>query len=203
MAHNNNIPHPEMVAKSEEVRQGFTTEVRDYLVSLLLTPESYDVLHERFEKSVTGFYKGDPEKVKECEEARRDLEQAISVIQGVRKALSVVDPSVYEKPEDSHQKSSTAGAALAAAKDLRIFYDKGGQPYCSFTKLPGSKGHEIWFCTGEPGVEANWSLLMWSTTCQKMYLKGLNRTRTNYLKLRCKRGNEVGPWSNMIILPPV
>ncbi|WP_129128221.1 hypothetical protein [Geomonas oryzae] len=199
----NNVPHPEMVAMSEEVRQAYTPQVRDYLVSLFPTSESYDVLHNRFERSITGFYKGDPEKVKECEEARRELELAMSVIMAIRKAVSVIDPTVYEKPEGPHQKSSTAGSALAAAKDLRILYDRNGQPYCSFTKMPGSKGHEIWFCTGEPGVEANWSLLMWSTTCQKMYLRGLNRTLTNYLKLRCKRGNELGPWSNMVILPPV
>ncbi len=199
----NNIPHPEMVAKSEEVRQVMTPEWYSRLISLIPDPSRYDQLHNRFEGSVTESFKGDPQKVKECEEARRELNVALSVIMGVSKAVSILDPTVNEKLGSTHQKSSPAGAPLAAAKDLRIFYDKNGQPYCSFTKQPGSKGHEIWFCTGEPGVEANWSLLVWSTTCQKMYLKGLNRTLTNYLKLRCKRGNEVGPWSNMVILPPV
>ena len=199
----NNIPHPEMVAKSEEVRQAYTPEARDYLVSLFPTSESYDVMHDRYEKAITGFYKGDPAMVKECEEARRDLEQAMAIIQGVRKAVSVADPRVYVAPGGPHSKSSTAAAVVAAAKDLRLLFDKNGQPYCSLTRLPGAKGYEIWFCVGEPGVETNWSMLTWSTSCQKMYLTGLNRTVTNYLKLRGKKGHEVGPWSNMVILQPV
>ncbi len=199
----NNIPHPEMVAKSEEVRQVMTPEWYARLISLIPDPDRYLQIHNRFEGSVTESFKGDPQKVKECEEARHELNVALSVIMGVSKAVSILDPTVNEKLGGTHQKSSPAGAPLAAAKDLRIFFDKDGQPYCSLSKLIGSKGYDVWFCQGEPGIESNWKWLTWSTLCKKIYLQGLNRTLPNYLKVRGKRGNEIGPWSNMVILPPV
>ncbi len=199
----NNLPHPEMITRSEEFRQVLTPDLFAYLLSLIPTPEKYAAMHERFEGSVTGFLKGDPEMVKQCEEARVELNKAMSIVQGIGKAVSVVDPTVQEKLGIVHQKAPSSSAALTAAKDLRLFFDKNGQPYCSVTKLAGAKGYDLWFCEGEPSVESNWKLLTWSSSCQGIYLTGLNRTTTNYLKLRGKRGNEVGPWSNMVILPPV
>lgn len=199
----NSLPHPEMITKSEEMRRILTRDFYAYMLSLVPSPEKYGEIHERFEGSVTGYLKGDPEMVKQCEEARVELNKAMSIVQGICKAVSVVDPTVQEKLGIVHQKASSPSAALAAAKDLRLFFDKNGQPYCSVTKLPGAKGYDLWFCEGEPSVESNWKLLTWSSSCQGIYLSGLNRTRTNYLKLRGKRGNEVGPWSNMVILPPV
>ncbi|WP_224982422.1 hypothetical protein [Geomonas agri] len=198
-----NLPHPEMLAKSEEMRQIWTPELYAYLLSLLVTPEKYGELHNRFENSVTGFLKGDPEKVKECEEARGNLDKAMSIVQGLGKAVSPIDPTVQHKFGVPPPKAPSAAAELTAAKDLRLFFDKSGQPYCSVSKLAGAKGYDLWFCEGEPSVDSNWKLLTWSSSCQGIYLNGLNRTKTNYLKLRGKRGNEVGPWSNMVILPPV
>lgn len=198
----NNLPHPEMITRSEEFRQVLTPELFAYLLSLIPTPAKYGEMHERFEGSVTGFLKGDPEMVKQCEEARIELNKAMSVVQGIGKAVSVIDPTVQEKLGIVHQKAHSSSVALAAAKDLRLFFDKSGQPYCSVTKLAGAKGYDLWFCEGEPAVESNWKLLTWSSSCQGIYLNGLDRTRINYLKLRGKRGNQVGPWSNMVILHP-
>lgn len=199
----NSLPHPEMITKSEEMRRILTRDFYAYMLSLVPSPEKYGEIHERFEGSVTGYLKGDPEMVKQCEEARVELNKAMSIVQGICKAVSVVDPTVQEKLGIVHQKASSSSAALAAAKDLRLFFDKNGQPYCSVTRLAGAKGYDLWFCEGEPSVESNWKLLTWSSSCQGIYLNGLNRTKTNYLKLRGKRGNEIGPWSNMVILPPV
>lgn len=199
----NNIPHPEMVAKSEEVRQVLTPELYNYLLSLIPNPQRYGQLHERFEGSLTGFLKGEPDMVKECEAAREELNQAISVIIGVGKAVSAIDPKVLEKLGPLAHKTSSTSTALTAAKDLRVYFDKNGVPYCSVTRLVGAKGYEIWFCVGDPSMEASWKLLTWSTSCQKISLEGINRTVTNYLRLRGKRGTEVGPWSNLVILPSV
>lgn len=198
----NNLPHPEMITKSEEMRQALTRDFFAYLISLFPTPEKFGEIHERFEGSVTGFLKGDPEMVKQCEEARIELNKAMSVVQGIVKAVSVIDPTVQEKLGIAHQKTPSSSVALAAAKDLRLFFDKNGQPYCSVTRLAGAKGYDLWFCEGEPSVESNWKLLTWSSSCQGIYLNGVDRTKPIYLKLRGKRGNQVGPWSNMVILPP-
>lgn len=198
----NNLPHPEMITRSEAVRQVLTRDFYAYLLSLCPTPEKFGEIHERFEGSLTGYLKGDPEMVKQCEEARIELNKAMTVVQGIGKAVSVIDPTVQEKLGFTHQKATSSSVALAAAKDLRVLFDKNGQPYCSVTRLVGAKGYDVWFCEGEPSVETNWKMLTWSSSCQLIYLKGLDRTKTNYLKLRGKRGNEVGPWSNMVILPP-
>ncbi|QXE92111.1 hypothetical protein [Geomonas subterranea] len=200
----NDLPHAEMVAKSEEVRQVLTPELYAYLISLIPTPDRYAALHTRFESSLTGYLKGIPEQVKECEEARVELNQAITVINGFSKAVSPIDPTVMNKFNVAPKPATTAAAApLVAAEDFKIHFDKQGQPYSSVSKLAGAKGYEVWFCESDPSIESNWNFLTWSTNCQGIYLTGLNRTKTNYLRLRGKRGNSLGPWSNLVVLPSV
>ncbi|QWV95292.1 hypothetical protein KP004_09005 [Geomonas oryzisoli] len=200
----NDLTLPEMVAKSEEIRRALTPEFHAYILSLFPTPDKYAQLHNRLEASLTGYLKGDPEQVKECEEAGAELYQAISIINGFSKAVSPIDPSLMNKFNVAPKPATTSAAIpLLAANDLRVHFDKQGLPYCSLTRLAGAKGYELWFSESEPSVESNWSFLTWSTNCQGIYLTGLNRTKTNYLKLRGKRGNTLGPWSNMVILPSV
>ncbi|MBJ6800957.1 hypothetical protein [Geomonas propionica] len=199
----NNLPHPDMITKSEETRQILTPDLYAYMISLIPTPERYAELHKRFEDSVTGFFKGDPAMVKECEDARDELNKAWSVVHGVSKAVSPIDPTVQQKFGAAKHKASTNSPALTAAKDLKVQYDKNGRPHCSVSKLPGARGYDLWFCEEEPGIESNWNFFEWSSNCQGISLAGLNRTKTNYLKIRGKRGNTLGPWSNMVVLPPV
>lgn len=199
----NNLPHPEMVTKSEEVRQVLTPELYQLLVSLIPTPERYSALHERFEDSVTGYLKGDPEKVKECEAARLDLNRAMTVVTGVGKVVSVIEPSIGEQLRLAQaQERSAVAADLGAIKDFKLHFDKDGRPYCSVAKLASAKGYEVWFAESEPSVDSNWKLLSWSTSCQKLDLSGLNRSRTSYIKVRGKRGQVLGPWSHFLVLNP-
>ncbi|MBJ6752843.1 hypothetical protein [Geomonas anaerohicana] len=200
----NNLPHSEMVTKSEEVRKVWTPELYAYIVSLFPTPERYATLHNRFESSLTGYLKGIPEQVKECEDARMELNKAITAINGLSKAVNHLDPSIAAAFKVTKPATTSTPSVMGTAEDFKIHFDKSGKPYCSFTKFAGAGGYEVWYCVGDPSVEENWQFLTWSTNCQGIYLTGLDRTKTNYIKLRGKRGNSTfGAWSNLAILPPV
>lgn len=198
----NNLPHPEMITKSATVLQVLTPELYAYLLSLLPTPQSYGELHERYEASFAGSLKGDPEKAKACEADRKAINQDLAIILGLAKAVTHKDPTVIEKFPFSHATERTTAATLGESKDFRITFDKKGRPLAWVTRVAGAKGYEIWACEGDPGIEANWKLLVWSLTCQKIALPGLNRTKLNFLRIRGKRGNILGPWSNFVSVDP-
>lgn len=199
-----NLPHQEMIAKSAAVAQALTPELYAYILSLLPTPQSYAEMHERYEASFAGSLKGDSEKVKLCEEFCDALKKDLAVIAGVAKAVSHKDPTVPGKLALGQLVERGAGSATIPgdAKDFEIYFDRKGRQFAKLSKITGAKGYEIWSCDGDPSVESNWRLLVWSTGCQKIALPAMNRSKVNFLKVRGKGSKGVGPWSNVISLDP-
>ena len=198
----NNDSHTEIIAKSAVLIGGLTQEMFDYLISLIPTPGRHSEIHERFEASFAGSLKGDPEKVKACEVDRQVMNECLAILHGLVKAAAIKDPTLPEKLGIGRTAERTA-STINDPKDFRITYDsKGGQAYASLTKLAGAKIYEIWVCDGDPSVEGNWRLLDSSNKCQKIPILGLNRTKTNFLKVRGKSGNIVGPWSYYLSIDP-
>lgn len=196
--------HPEMIAKSAAVT--LTPEKYAYLVSLVTTPEAYSEAHKRFEASFTASLaaKGDPEKLKACEEARNALNQCLAIIAGVAKAVTVKDPTVPDALGLARalEKPTAPAAALPEPHDFKVVYDPNGQLLASVTRVPTAKAYQIWACAGDPNIEANWKLVASSTNCRGIEIPGLNRAMPNWLKIRAIRGKTVGPWSNCVSLNP-
>lgn len=201
----NNDSHTEIIAKSAVLIGGLTQEMFDYLISLIPTPGRYSEIHERFEASFAGSLKGDPEKVKACEADRQVMNENLAILHWLVKAAAIKDPTLPEKLGIGRtaERASPTTPTISDPKDFRItFNSKGGQAYASLTKLAGAKIYEIWACDGDPSVDANWRLLDTSSKCQRIPIKGLNRSKTNFLKVRGKSGNIVGPWSYYISIDP-
>jgi len=200
----NSASHTEIISKSAAVTGALTPELYAYLISLLPTPHGFNDDHERLEASFTASLKGDSEKIKACEADRNTVNQNLTILLGLAKAVSVKDPTVLEKLGLGHvvERTTAAAALPGIPKDFRVTFDKEGRPVASLTKLSGAKGYEIWICDGDPSVEDNWRMLTWSTSCQKIPLPGMNRAKTNFLRIRGKRNNIVGPWSHYISVDP-
>ncbi|WP_185244282.1 hypothetical protein [Citrifermentans bremense] len=194
-----NLQHPEMINKATAVARALTPELYAYLVSLLPTPEELTELCRRYRESFAASLNGDPEQANICEEDRVAVSQVLTLLSGFGKAAAVKDPGVLGKLALHHlvSKKSAAATAVGSPGSLRIAFEPSGKPYAALAKVSGAKGYEIWCCGGDPGVESNWSLLAWSTNCKKIYLPGLDRN-ANFLRVRGKRGNKVGPWSNIV-----
>jgi len=201
----NNDSHTEIIAKSAVLIDELTPEMFDYMISLIPTPGRHSEIHERFEASFAGSLKGDPEKVKACEADRQAINESFAILHGLVKAAAIKDPTLPEKLGMGRAAERTASTTttISAPKDFRIAFDsKGGQAFASLTKLAGAKIYEIWACDGDPSVEANWRLLDSSSKCQKIPILGLNRTKTNFLRVRGKSGHIVGPWSYYLSIDP-
>lgn len=198
------LSHPELISKSAMVSANFNRETFEHMLSLLPTPDFYSELHERYETSFVGSLKGDPEKIKACEENRQLIAQNLSILMGLAKVVTMKDPSVLQALGLTlfTEKPVASRPVLQRPKAVRITFDKQGHPQATVTKVMGAKGYEIWACNADPSREENWRLLVWSTKCQKIDVPGLNRTVLNWLRVRGKRGDIVGPWSNPISLDP-
>lgn len=198
------LSHPELISKTATVSANFKREMYEYMLSLLPTPDYFSELHERYEASFAGSLKGDPEKIKACEENRQLINQNLSILMGLAKVVTMKDPSVLEALGLNlfTEKPPTSTTALERPKEVRIGFDKKGHPQVTVTKVMGAKGYEIWASDADPSREENWRLLVWSTKCQKIDIPGLNRMLLNWLRVRGKRGDIVGPWSNPIRLDP-
>lgn len=201
----NNDSHSEILAKSAGFAEVFTQEVFDYLKSLLPTPGQYTEFHERLAASYTSSLTGDPENVKAFEMHRQVVNENLAVMNLFIKAAAIKDPTLPGKLRmgSTPERSAPATHTIGDPHGLRVtFSRKGGQPYFSFNKIPRAKIYEIWVCDSEPSVDANWRLLDSSSTCLNIPLKGLNRTKTNFIKVRGKSGSIVGPWSLFISIDP-
>lgn len=199
---NTNASYTEMVAKSTAIVEAFTQEFYVYLVSLITTPESYLETHKRFEESYAASLKGDPEKVKAYEADRQALEAALSILQGVAKAVTIKDPKVPKTlGVGVTGKAAPSPVILTAPHEFKVAYDPLGQITASVTRVPGAKGYQVWACEGDPNLEANWRLVASSPNCRGIVILGLNRARPNWLKSRAMRGTGAGPWSNCVTLP--
>ncbi len=198
----NNVPDPEMIAKSAAVTVAFTSERYAYLLSLLPTPESYIELHNRFEGSYAASLKGDPAKVKACEADRLEVNRDLTILFGLAKALALKDPSVQEAlglgsvPE----KTPVPAVVLTEPNDFKVVYSPKGLITASVTRVPGAKGYQVWACDSDPNIESNWRLAAASPKCKGIALTGLSRAKSNWLKIRAMRGNAAGPWSNFVAL---
>jgi hypothetical protein len=201
----NHVSHPEMITRSSPVAESLTPEKYAYLLSLLPTAESYLAQHNRFEASYAATLKGkDPDKEKACEEDRNALNQSLSILVAVTKAVMVKDPTLPEALGLARALEKTAAPAVALTEphDFKAVYDPNGRLVVSVTRVPAAKGYQVWSCEGDPNIEANWKLTASSTNCKGIVITGLNRGKSNWLKVRAIRGNAVGPWSNYVSLSP-
>lgn len=201
----NDVDNPELILKSSAVLQAFTPELHAQLLSLIPDPTTFSELHDCLETNYAGSLKGDPEKVKACEEARQAVTQCLAILQGVARGVNPKDPTMMEKLNLGRpaEKAGSNDHTPGEAKEFRVVFDKKGRPYASLGKIPNAKLYEVWSCDGDPSVEGNWRLLVWSTKCQKIALIGLNRTKTTFLKARGVRNDIPGPWSHFISIDPV
>jgi hypothetical protein len=200
----NNVSDPEIMAKSAMVAEAFTPEKCAYLLSLFPTSEDFTELHNKVEANYTAFLKGDPEKVKEFEADRKTLNSFLSLLLGLAKVASAVDPKVQEsiglgRPTE---KIVAGTVHLAAPQGFKVVFDPKGRLTASINKVTGAKGYQIWACESEPATEANWRLVASSTKCKGIVVLGLNRGKFNLLRIRAIRGNDAGPWSNWVSLDP-
>lgn len=126
----NNVPDPEMIAKSATVTEAFTPERYAYLLSLLPTPQSYSELHERYEASYAASLKGDPAKVKACEADRLAVNQDLSILLGVAKVVAVKDPKVPEALGlgSMNPKTAVSAVVLTDPRDFKVVYTRDGKP---------------------------------------------------------------------------
>lgn len=197
------LSHPEVISKSAAVNATYNTEMFNRMLSLIPTPQFYSELHERYAANFAGSLKGDPEKIKACEADRQLIDQNIALLLGLAKVITAKDPSLQEAFGLNHSAERTAASApLERPRDFRVRFDKTGHPEASVTKIMSAKGYEIWACDADPSLEENWKLVVWSTKCLKIPITGLDRTKLNWLRIRGKRGDTVGPWSNPISLSP-
>ncbi|ACH40977.1 MAG: hypothetical protein ACD_55C00166G0002 [uncultured bacterium] len=194
---------PELLSKSAAMNATFNTEMFNRLLSLIPTPAFYSELHERYATNFAGYLRGDPEKIKACEEDRQLIDQNLSLLLGLAKVVTAKDPSLQEAfGLNPSAERATVSATLERAKDFRVSFDPKGHPAASVTKIMGARGYEIWACDGDPSLEENWRLVVWSTKCLKIPIIGVDRTKLNWLRIRGKRGETAGPWSNPIPLNP-
>ncbi|GFO63112.1 hypothetical protein M1B72_18045 [Geomonas paludis] len=199
-----NVPHADMIGKSAVIAQALTPELHAYLVSLFPTPASITELYLKYETSFAASLKGDPEKVKACEADREALDQAIGLLFGLGKAAHRKDPTILgQLGFGTAKKPAGTGKPVGKPVGFHLSFGNDGKPWVALTRISSAKGYEVWTCNGDPGNEQNWKFLVWSTTCKKILLSGINRSVPNFLRVRGKRGDIVGPWSNWIALDPV
>ena len=197
-----NVPDPEMVTKSAAMTVVYTKEMYAYLLSLIPTPESYCENHNRFEASYAASLKGDPAKVQECEADRLALNKDMTMLKGLAKVVAVKDAKVPEALGlgSATKKTTIAQVILAYPHEFKVVFSPKGDITASSGRVPGAKGYQVWGCDGDPNLESNWKLIASSPNCKGIVLTGLNRGKTNWLKIRAMRGRSAGPWSNIVSL---
>jgi hypothetical protein len=200
----NDLPDPEMIAKSAAVSEVFTPEKYAYLLTLIPTPQSYVEIHERYEASYAASLKADPEKVKACEADRQAINQDLSILHALAKAVAVKDPTVPESLglDPKHEKAAPSVVTLTAPRDFKVVYTPEGKIIASVTRVEGAKGYQVWACDSDSNakLEENWRLAASSSNCKKIEITGLTRGKSAWLKVRAMRGNTAGPWSNYVSL---
>lgn len=201
----NNASDPELISQSAAVVVAFTPQTHAHVMSLFPTPEAYSELHGRMEGGYAAFLRGDPAGVKAFEENRDAVKQYLTMLYGLAKVATIMDPTVPEMlglgrlPE----KSAPTTVPLTDPQGLRIFYDRNGQLFATVIKVPGAKGYQVWICVGDPNVEANWKLAASSTNSRSILIPAIDRTKNTWVKARAMRGTVAGPWSSSVTLSPV
>lgn len=201
---NNDLNHSDMITKSATLLEVLTKEKWDYLISLFPSRDGYAEFHERLAATFTGSLTGNPDRQKECEAARKAFDQVFGMVVGMAKVVAVKDPSFLEIVGAAHPSTPALPPDLTSPKDLDLFFDpKTGQLSVSVTKVASAKGYQVWGCDGDPKIAGDWKLMASSNTCRRIKVPGLDRSKTNYLKVRAIRGsNEFGPWSKLLQIDP-
>lgn len=200
----NNASNPEVIAKSAAVADAFTPEMYNYLLSLLPTPQSYRENHDRLTTTYSASLSGDEEKAKECEAHRKALSQEYAILSALARIVSVKDPEAPAKLglPSTPEKTAHVISTLSDPQNFKILYNPKGELIASTTRVLNAKGYEVWACEGDPSLEANWRLVAASPMCRGIVVPGLNRAKSNWLRIRARRGNTAGPWSNYVCLSP-
>lgn len=200
----NDLPHVEMIGQTTAMADALTPELYAYLLSLLPNPQSFRELVLNYRTSFTESLDGDPELAKACEIKRMAVNDAVAILLALGKAVHRKDPKILDKlAVNQVLKPASAGTADWDPKEWKIYFDKKGKMFASLAKITKVKGYEVWFCNGDPSIESNWNFLLWSSNCKKITITGLDRTKANFLRVRGKRGETVGPWSHFIRVDPV
>jgi hypothetical protein len=199
-----NAGDSELLAKSADVLQGFTPEVYNHLISLIPTPDAVQADHNSYATSYAGKLAGDPEKGKDCDAHRDAVNQSLTILLGLAKAVTVKDPKVPEILRlASAPKATATSGVLSQPTGFKVVYTPQGQLLGGVSKVENAKGYQIWACDDNPNVENNWRLVASSPSCKGILIAGLDRTKNNWLKIRAvKARGVVGPWSNFVNLNP-
>jgi hypothetical protein len=197
---------PELIAKSAAVVRAFTPEVYAYLLSLLPTPEAVQANHNNYTASYAAYLAGDPGKAQEFETHRIAVHQSLSILTGLAQAVTVKDPKVPDNlslgPRPS--KKTSASETLSKPTGFKVFFNRDGRLVAVVAKVKSAKGYQVWACDSDPNDETNWRLFASSSTCRTIELPGVDRHKSNWLRVRAMRGKgESSPWSNIINLTPI
>ncbi|GFO68672.1 hypothetical protein GMLC_22510 [Geomonas limicola] len=198
-----NLTNDALILKTKELLQALTPEMQNLLFSLMPNAEKLTAATLRHQENYAGFLKGEADAAKACEESRLEVCKQLTQYHGVIKACATVEPKVAQLlgTVPVAEKASSAPQVLSEPRDMKVTYNKFGQPVVSFSKVPGAKGYQIWVSNGDPSIESNWMLFESSSTCRGIILSGLDRGTFHWLRIRANRGNQTGPWSASISLP--
>jgi hypothetical protein len=194
----------ELIAKSAAVAQVFTPELHAYVLSLLPVPDLFRTNQNNYAASFTGYLTGNTEQQKECAVHRETVGKDMDVLQGVVKAVAIKDPKVLEAFGLAAQPVRAAHSSVvpSEATGFKVTFNSSGQMVGAVTKVKGAKWYQVWACDGDPTAEENWRLVVSSSTCRGITIAGLDRTKTNCLRIRAMGSKEPGPWSHMITIKP-
>ncbi|HJV65863.1 MAG TPA: hypothetical protein VJ550_09025 [Geomonas sp.] len=195
----------EFISKSASVTQVYTEEIYAHIISLIPTPVTFKANHDNCAASFTGSLEGDPEQVKQFEKHRNAVNEGLTILLGVAKAVTIKDPSVPETLRISALTGKTVASdiTLSQPTGFKAIFNPNGQITGSWNKVNYAKGYQVWGCDGDPKIDSNWRLIASSSTCKKILLLGLDRAKNNWLRVRAVRGKgEAGPWSNIFSLAP-
>lgn len=201
-----NDDDPELIVKSANVVQAFTPESYAYLISLIPTPEGVQTDHNNYATSYAGLLAGDPEKAKECELHRQAVNQGLSILVGLAKAVTIRDPKVPEllRLPTPPAKATASSAPLTQPTGFKVVFTPDGLLVATVTAVKNARGYQVWACDDDPNLESNWRLVASSPSSRKIVITGLDRGKNNWLKARAMTGKgQAGPWSNFVNLCPI
>lgn len=195
---------PELIAKSASVVQVFTPEYYNYLISLIPKPEEVQADHNSYATSYAGFLAGDAEKAKECQTHRNAVNQGLTILLGLAKAVTAKDPKVPEALRLAVLPNKvTSSKPLAKPAGFKVTYTPEGQLVASVIKVESARGYQVWACDADPNIDSNWRMVASSSSCRGIQITGLDRGKSNWFKIRAMKGKgTAGPWSNFINLTP-
>ena len=193
----------EMLPKAVAVTKTYTDEMHSYLLSLFTTPARYREAAERFQASYNAALDRNPEKMAACEADRQNLDRHHSVLIGMVKAASLLDPSVQEKLGVGILPVSPVTGSHSLVKPDKfkmVFGSNSGEMIGSVASMKSARMIEIWGCIGDPNDEGNWKLMAAWPNCTGIKVTGLVPGTKYWFRARGVRSGEFGPWSSYLTL---